>query len=115
MLEISPLLAGWSGIEKPNDQIDLFNRRTLRHSGQMLFLDVKDSMDHHDAQQLSRLNTAHRSVAAALVIRLRSQRVANPTGIAVLTPYRMETSKCDDRPGALRQKDKRAIEKKESI
>ncbi|KAF7156100.1 hypothetical protein CNMCM5623_009242 [Aspergillus felis] len=57
-------------------QINLLNRRTLSRSGQMLFL-VKDSIDHHDAQQLSRL--AHRSVAAALVIRLPSQQVAEPT------------------------------------
>ncbi|GIJ85656.1 hypothetical protein Asppvi_004517 [Aspergillus pseudoviridinutans] len=57
-------------------QINLYNRRTLSRSGQMLFL-VKDSIDHHDAQQLSRL--AHRSVAAALVIRLLSQQVAEPT------------------------------------
>ncbi|KAF7175273.1 hypothetical protein CNMCM7691_007313 [Aspergillus felis] len=57
-------------------QINLLNRRTLSRSGQMLFL-VKDSIDHHDAQQLSRL--AHRSVAAALVIRLLSQQVAEST------------------------------------
>ncbi|RHZ50301.1 DEAD/DEAH box helicase [Aspergillus thermomutatus] len=71
-------------------QINLFNRRTFRHSAQMLFLDVKDSMDHRDAQQRSRLNAAHRSVAAALVIRLLSQQVAGPTGITVLTPYRAQ-------------------------
>ncbi|GFG00356.1 hypothetical protein IFM53868_10729 [Aspergillus udagawae] len=34
-------------------QVNWFNYRTFRSPGQMLFLDVKDSFDHHDAQQCS--------------------------------------------------------------
>ncbi|GFF32164.1 hypothetical protein IFM61606_10787 [Aspergillus udagawae] len=68
-------------------QVNRFNRRTFQSPGQMLFLDVKDSFNHRDAQQHSCLNVAHRRVAAALVIHLLTDQVADPAVIAVLTLY----------------------------
>ncbi|GFF31511.1 hypothetical protein IFM61606_10701 [Aspergillus udagawae] len=70
--------------------VNRFNRRMFRSPGQMLFLDVKDSFDHRDAQQCSHLNVAHRRVAAALVIRLLTDQVVDPAAITVLTPYRAQ-------------------------
>lgn len=71
-------------------QVNRFNHRTLHRSGQMVFLDVKDSNNHRDAQQCSCLNAAHRSVAAVLVICLLTNQVADLTGIAVLTLYQAQ-------------------------
>ncbi|GFG21115.1 hypothetical protein IFM5058_10923 [Aspergillus udagawae] len=71
-------------------QVNRFNCRTFWSPGQMLFLDVKDSFDHCDAQQHSYLNMAHRRVAAALVICLLTNQVADPAVITVLTLYQAQ-------------------------